>query len=182
MIAAENLIYADSDLTLFNIYTTVRWCANPRKVNVWHGKRAKKRHDAGASATRAPKKASARAMQLHGRQTRLQSRVSTGLERQTSAHDRHSRFDFVDSVYGNVHVLTVHRDAAMDIDRVYVCVLCKHWSIVESHAIRKYELLIRQRRRASRDLNSVLSPDAIHGASRRRRIDWIYYISNQTTV
>lgn len=38
-----------------------------------------------------------------------------------------------------------------------VCVLCKHWSIVESHAIRKYELLIRQRRRVSRASNSVLA-------------------------
>lgn len=70
----------------------------------------------------------------------------------------HSRFDCVDSVYGSVHVhdvriavqRTVRCGNGMDIDRVFAFVyynLCKHWSIVESHAIREYELLIRQGRR-----------------------------------
>lgn len=48
--------------------------------------------------------------------------------------------------------------------RSFVCTLCKHWSIVESHAIRKYELLIRQRRRVSRALNLVLVLDAVAAA------------------
>lgn len=90
---------------------------------------SEKRRDAGASATRTPMEEnvyqhfSARnaiawsPLVIARRNFRT---VIIGLR----AHDRHSQYDFVDFVYGNFHVLTVHRDGAMDIDRV--CVLCKH--------------------------------------------------------
>lgn len=180
------LIYVDSDLTLFNIHAAARRCEftqNERAavINVlwrWseyhlnHRRRAiyKQHAHHNCPARRAVRKS-----------WNVQSSFRTEIdfvELRSQNECTWSRFSlqfcrFYLWKFSRSHCALCN-ELVQWISIVYVCILCKHWSIVESHAIRKYELLIRQE--ASNE------PWCECDASCRRRNDWIYYVSNQTTV